>query len=127
MRRRLALAVLAIAGACTPAAAAAVPHKGHAPRTQTKIQAEIHVLSIVTRSWPRQRLHGLVNPRTHALATNTQAVCSGRGYRKGAKRFSRFSCVIRPRLHRRREGLYVTYRVLPTGGARVHWVAYRRR
>jgi hypothetical protein len=84
-------------------------------------------LSIVTRSWPTRRLLGLVNPRTHALATNTQAVCNGRGARVSGTRFSSFVCVIRPLAHRRHEGLYLSYRVLATGGARVHWITYRKR
>jgi len=124
MRRRLALVAMSLAGAASPVALAAPA--AHA-RTQTKVQAEIHVLSIVTRSWPARRLHGLVNKRTHALATNTQAVCTGLGPKKRGNRFAKFTCVIRPALHRRHEGLYVSYRVLATGGARVHWITYRSR
>jgi len=129
MRRILALAVMSLAGVASPVAVAAPTHTAAAAqvRTQTKVQAEIHVLSIVTRSWPARRLHGLVNKQTHALATNTQAVCTGLGARKRGNRWAKFTCVIRPALHRRHEGLYVSYRVLATGGARVHWIAYRSR
>ena len=45
--------------------------------------------------------------------------------RSFAQRYTRFVCVIRPLVHRSRQGLYVSYRALPNGRSRIHWLIYR--
>jgi hypothetical protein len=122
MRRRLVflpmlLAVLVVA----------LPAEGGVrPPLHTKRQAEVNVLRVVAKRWKALRRSGLVNPHTHLLADNTEAVCSGRG-RSRAKRFQRFLCVVRPHAHRGRQGLWLRYRALAKGRCRVTVVAFRRR
>ena len=70
---------------------------------------------------------GLIDPRTHLLRDNTEAVCRGRGKRRTGNRYSRFVCVVRPHIHTRRQGLYISYRARPKGGFRIRWLVYRRR
>jgi hypothetical protein len=93
----------------------------------TKRQAEVNVLRAVASTWKAKRLPGLVNPRTHLLVDNTEAICRGRGKRRAGKRYPRFVCVVRPNVHTRRQGLYVSYRALARGRFTVNWIAYRRR
>jgi hypothetical protein len=95
------------------------------PPTHSKKQAEVNVLRVVAKRWKALRQTGLVNRRTHLLADNTEAVCSGRGRSRG-KRFQRFVCVVRPHVHHGREGLWLRYRALPKGGCSVTVVAFRR-
>ena len=92
----------------------------------TKAQAERNVLRIVPRSWKASRMPGLIDPATHLLANNTEAVCHGRGKAQSGRRYTRFVCVVRPPRRRPRAGLYVSYRALLHGRFRVHWIAYRR-
>jgi hypothetical protein len=92
----------------------------------TKAQAEVNVLRAVPRSWKASRMPGLIDPRTHLLVNNTEAVCHGRGWAHRGRRYTRFFCVVRPPEHRLRAGLYVSYRALPHGRFRIHWLAYRR-
>ena len=74
--------------------AAAPPTEGAVrPPAHTKKQAEVNVLRLVAKSWKAWRRSGVVNPRTHLLADNTEAVCSGRG-RSWAQRYERFLCVV---------------------------------
>jgi len=114
------LIVLAlVAGAATSADAQRVV--GH-----TKRQAEVNVLRTVTKKWRLRPLSGIVNPRTHLLLDNTEAVCRGVGKRR-ARRYLRFSCVVRPHVHSRRQGLYVSYAARPHGGFAIRWLAFRRR
>ena len=86
-------------------------------------QAERDVLRFLSRGWGNHRLTArLVDPRTHLLRNNTQAICRrARGQRAGD-----FVCVVRPARHRRREGLHVSYRSLAHGRFRVQWLYYRR-
>lgn len=85
-------------------------------------QAERNVLRFLARGWGNHHLPRLVDPRTHLLRNNTQAICRrARGQRAGS-----FICVVRPARHRRREGLYVSYRSLAHGRFRVKWLYYRR-
>ena len=91
----------------------------------SKKQAEVNVLGLVAKRWKALRRTGLVNPRTHLLADNTEAVCSGRGGSRG-KRFRRFVCVVRPHFHHGRQGLWLRYRALARGRCRVTVVAFRR-
>jgi hypothetical protein len=95
------------------------------PPTHSKKQAEVNVLRVVAKRWKALRQTGLVNRRTHLLADNTEAVCSGRGRSRG-KRFQRFVCVVRPHVHHGREGLWLRYRALPKGRYSVTVVAFRR-
>ena len=119
MRRPLLLLLVPLALAA-PTEAARTP-------AQTKDRAEVNVLRAVPTKWKRRRLPGLVNPRTHLLRDNTEAVCSGRGKRQPGRRYSRFACVVRPHVHTPRQGLYLSYRALAGGAFRIRWVAFRRR
>ena len=92
----------------------------------TKAQAEQNVLRVVAKSWKPSRIPGLVDPQTHLLANNTEAICDGRGKPHGGRRYTRFVCVVRPGVHRPGAGLYVSYRALPHGRFRVHWLAFKR-
>jgi hypothetical protein len=83
-------------------------------------------LRVVARKWPARRLRGLVNPRTHLLVDNTEAICHGRGKRRVGNQYARFVCVVRPHVHTSRQGLYVSYRALPRGRFSIRWLAYRR-
>jgi hypothetical protein len=117
------IAALAVVGSVQPLAATTA---GRVPG-HTKREAEVNVLRAIPRKWKARPLPGLVDPRTHLLIDNTEAVCRGRGKRLAGQRYSRFVCVIRPHLHKRREGLYVSYRALPGGRFTIRWLAYRRR
>jgi hypothetical protein len=106
----------------------ATPHASAATRqpAHTKAQAEVNVLRVVAQTWKRRRIPDLIDPRTHLLANNTQATCSGRGKRYTGRRYARFICVIRPQMHRPHQGLYVSYRALRNGRFRIYWLVYRR-
>ena len=82
---------------------------------------------MVPRKWKASEMPGLVDPKTHLLLDNTEAVCHGRGKRRAGNRYSRFVCVVRPHNHTRRQGLYVSYRARLNGGFRIRWLRYRRR
>jgi hypothetical protein len=85
-------------------------------------KAERNILRFLARGWGNHRLPRLVDPRTHLLRNNTQAICRrARGQPAGS-----FVCVVRPARHRPREGLYVSYRSLAHGRFRVKWLYYRR-
>jgi hypothetical protein len=101
-----------------PAASRSPAHK--------KAQAEVNVLRVVPHSWKATRMPGLIDPSTHLLVNNTEAVCHGRGKAQRGKRYIRFVCVVRPPAHRPHAGLYVSYRALVHGRFRIHWLAYRR-
>jgi hypothetical protein len=101
-----------------PAASRSPAHK--------KAQAEVNVLRFVPHSWKASRMPGLIDPKTHLLVNNTEAVCHGRGKAQRSKRYTRFVCVVRPPAHRPHAGLYVSYRALLHGRFRIHWLAYRR-
>lgn len=121
MRRRLAFLSMLLA------LSVALPAQGGAsPPAHTKRKAEVNVLRAVAKRWKALRGSGLVNARTHLLADNTEAVCSGRGKPSG-KRFGRFTCVVRPHAHHGRQGLWLRYRALDKGRCRVTVVAFRRR
>jgi hypothetical protein len=92
----------------------------------TKAQAEVNVLRVIPRSWKASRMPGLIDPRTHLLLNNSEAVCRGRGKAHGGRRYTRFLCVVQPPAHRPHAGLYVSYRALRHGRFRIHWLAYRR-
>lgn len=120
MNRRLSLVMTALVLVAVPAQAGAVRSPAH-----TKRQAEVNVLGAVARNWKARRMPALVDRRTHLLVDNTEAVCHGRGKRREGKRYPRFVCVVRPHIHTRRQGLYVSYRPLTRGRFRIHWLAYR--
>jgi len=82
---------------------------------------------MVARNWKAWRRFGLVDPRTHLLTDNTEAVCSGRGKVRPHNRFARFVCVVRPHVHHGREGLWLSYRAQPKGRFKVRFLAYHRR
>jgi hypothetical protein len=88
-----------------------------------RAQAERNVLRFLARGLSHHRLPArLVDPRTHLLRNNTQAICRrARGQRAGS-----FACVVRPARHRRHEGLHLSYRSLDRGRFRVQWLYYRR-
>ena len=121
MRRRLAFVSIFLA------ALVAVPptQSSVSPPAHSKKQAEVNVLRAVAKRWKALRKTGLVNRRTHLLADNTEAVCSGRGASRG-KRFRRFVCVVRPHVHHGRQGLWLRYRALANGRCRATVVAFRR-
>jgi hypothetical protein len=116
---------LVILASLATALASAYPAAAARPAAHTQARAETNVLRFVARAW-KSRLPDLIDPRTHLLANNTQAICSGRGRRYAGKRHARFVCVVRPQIHRPRKGLYVSYRALPSGRFRIHWLVYRR-
>jgi hypothetical protein len=121
MRRRFALTLTALAILiAAPASQGALR-----PARHTKRQAEVNILRVVASRWKVWRRSGLVNPGTHLLADNTEAVCSGRG-RPQARRYERFLCVVRPHVHHGRQGLWLGYRALTTGRYKVRVLAYRR-
>lgn len=122
VNRSLSLVAMALTlvAAAPPAAAAA------RPPAHTKKQAEVNVLRVIARTWRARRLPGLVDPRTHLLVENTEAVCHGRTRRRVGSRYPRFVCVVRPHIHTAREGLYLSYRALARGRFTIRWVAYRR-
>jgi hypothetical protein len=124
MRRWPALVLVALVSA-TVAAPSWAGTGGHA--AQTKKQAEVNVLRAVAQHWKTWRRFGLVNPRTHLLKDNTEAVCHGRGTRRAGHRYARFVCVVRPHDYRGRQGLWLSYRALSHGRYRVRVLAYRRR
>jgi len=112
---------LALLTAASPAAATA-----RRPPAQSKKQAEVNVLRAVAAKWSAKQLPGLVKGRTHLLADNTEAVCHGQRRRYAGNRYARFTCVVRPHIHTRRQGLYVSYRALPRGRFVMRWIVYRR-
>jgi hypothetical protein len=87
----------------------------------------VNLLRAVAQHWQMWRRFGLVDPRTHLLTDNTEAVCHGRGSRHTGSRYARFVCVVRPHVHRGREGLWLKYRALTRGRFRVRVLAYPRR
>ena len=119
MRRWLALVSMLLA---IPAAAPAARAVG--PPRHTKRQAEVNVLRVVAKNWKVWRESGFVNPYTHLLTDNTEAICSGRG-RPRAKRYQGFLCVVRPHVHHRHQGLWLRYRAKPKGRFSVTVVAFR--
>jgi hypothetical protein len=125
MRHRPALVLVALATAIVTAPPSLAGSSRHA--AHTKKQAEVNVLRVVERHWKTWRRTGLVDARTHLLADNTEAVCRGRGERRAGSRYSLFVCVVRPHSHRRREGLWLSYRALAHGRFRIRVLAYRRR
>jgi hypothetical protein len=121
MRLRLSLLMAPLAlAAAAPSATATLRTAAH-----TKRQAEVNVLRVVPQKW-RGRLPRLVNPRTHLLVDNTEAVCRGRGKRLAGNRYARFVCVVRPHVHSARQGLFVSYRSLSAGRFAIRWLVYRR-
>jgi hypothetical protein len=104
-----------------PAAAHAATPAGS---TASRGQAERNVLRFLEKGWRGHPLPRLVDPRTHLLRDNTQAICRRSGGRHSA---GRFLCVVRPARHRRHEGLYASYRSLKDGGFTIRWLFYRRR
>jgi hypothetical protein len=116
----LAPLIVLVAGAAQASASMQLPP------AHTQTQAEVNVLRVVPRSWKPSRMPGLVNPRTHLLVDNTEAVCHGQGKQLSGRRYSRFACVVRPKHHLRRQGLYITYRALAGGRFKISWLAYRR-
>jgi hypothetical protein len=123
MRRRLLLILVALAIVSAPPGTAGAVR----PPAHSKAQAEVNVLRLAARKWKAWRKFGLVDPRTHLLHDNTEAVCNGRGRRSPGNRYPRFVCVVRPHVHRGREGLWLKYRALASGRFRVRVFVYRRR
>jgi hypothetical protein len=119
------LAILALISVVTSVASAHAAGTARPP-TQRKAQAEINVLRAVVQLSKSRRMPELVDPRTHLLVNNTQALCRGRGKRYLGPRYTRFDCVVRPLRHRPRQGLYVGYRVRPNGRFAIHYLAYKR-
>jgi hypothetical protein len=124
MRRWPALLLVALVSAIATAPSVAARS---GPAAHTKKQAEVNVLRIVGLKWKAWRRFRLVDPRTHLVADNTEAVCHGRGKRRTGDRYARFVCVVRPHVHRKHEGLWLKYRALSNGRCSVSVLAYRRR
>ena len=122
MKNRAAAVLTIVAAVGIPASATARIESG-----QTKRQAEVNVLRTVQHRWGARRLPGLVNPKTHLLLDNTEAVCRGVGRVRPGRLYARFTCVVRPHLHRKRQGLYVSYRTRPHGRFTISWIVFRRR
>jgi hypothetical protein len=120
MRRWPALILVSLAIVSTPPSASGRLR----PAVHTKTQAEVNVLRVVARNWKSWRKFGLVDPRTHLLADNTEAVCQGRGRRHTGASYPRFVCVVRPHAHRGRQGLWLGYRVLSKVRFKVRILAY---
>jgi hypothetical protein len=116
----LSMPVAILAAAPQTAAARQTP-------TQTKTQAEVNVFRAIARKSHTWRMPGLVNARTHLITDNTETICHGLGGRRAGNRYARFVCVVRPHVHRGRQGLYVSYRVLPKNRFELRFLAYRRR
>jgi hypothetical protein len=123
MRRWPALILVSVAIVSAPPGATGAVR----PALHTKTQAEVNVLRVVARKWKAWRRFGLVDPRTHLLTDNTEAVCRGRGRRRAHDRFARFVCVVRPHVHHGPEGLWLSYRALSKGRFKVRFLAYHRR
>jgi hypothetical protein len=124
LRLMICIAAFAVsAGVVAAPPASAVPTHVAA---HTKRQAEQNVLRIAARSWNHARIPDLIDPRTQLLRNNVRAICSGRGAQVGKHGYRRFLCVLHPWPARGRQELYVTYRVLPDGGFRAHWLRIRR-
>jgi hypothetical protein len=124
--RRLALPLLLLALVAADARAGSAGRAAGLP-AQTKTHAELNVLMTVERRWKTWGKYGLVDPRTHLLKDNTEAVCKGRGRRHAHNQFGRFLCVVRPHVHRGREGLWLSYRALSKGRFKVRFLAYHSR
>jgi hypothetical protein len=92
----------------------------------TKKQAELNVLRFLARTW-RTEPQLLVDRRTHLIRDNTEAVCKGRGRAWGGLRYRRFLCVVRPRVHRPGQGLYLEYRARRDGQFAIRRLRYRCR
>ena len=110
-----------VAAGSLPASATARLESGH-----TKRQAEVNVLRTVEHRWGARRLPGIVDPATHLLFNNTEAVCYGRGKRRASRRYARFTCIVRPHVHARAQGLYLTYGARPRGRFTIRWVKFRK-
>jgi hypothetical protein len=121
------IGLLGIVIALMLVAASTGPAARRAPAAQTKTRAEVNVLRTVARKWKAWRKYGLVDPQTHLLVDNTEAVCRGHGKPRPRKRYTRFVCVVRPQTHHARQGLWLRYRALPNDGYRVSVIAYYRR
>ncbi len=117
----LFLTLLALVASASALATVTATQPAH-----TKRQAEVNVLRVVASTWNSRRLAGLVNPRTHLLANDTEAICQGRGSRRAGSRYSRFVCVVRPHVHTTRQGLYLNYRALPRMRFKIRWLTYHR-
>jgi hypothetical protein len=122
MRRLLIALVVLVAIISVPFGTAARVRTG----PHTKRQAEVNVLRVVSLNWKAWRRFGVIDRRTHLVADNTEAICRGRGTRYVGHRYSRFLCVVRPHTHRGREGLWLSYRALPSGRCKVRFLAYYR-
>ena len=107
-------------------AAAQTAEGGRIP-TQTKRQAEVNLLRAIPNKAKTWRMPGLIDAGTRLLADNTEAVCHGRGARHVGNRYVRFVCVVRPHVHKGRQGLYVTYRVVPRNRFEISFLAFRNR
>jgi hypothetical protein len=124
MRHWLVVVLVALVNATLTAPSGVAGRDG--PAAHTKKQAELNVLRVVALKWKAWRSFRLVNPRTHLLADNTEAVCHGRGTRRAGDRYARFVCVVRPHAHHGHQGLWLKYRALSGGRFRVRILAYRR-
>jgi hypothetical protein len=122
MRRWLIALVVLVAIISVPLGTAARVRPG----AHTKRQAEVNVLRVVSRNWKEWQRFGLIDPGTHLVADNTEAICRGRATPHVGHRYSRFLCVVRPHVHLGREGLWLSYRALPRGRCKIRFLAYYR-
>jgi hypothetical protein len=122
MPRWLIALLVLVALISVPLGMAATVRRG----AHTKRQAEVNVLRVLSLNWKAWRRFGVIDRRTHLVADNTEAICRGRGTRYVGHRYSRFLCVVRPHAHSGREGLWLSYRALPSGRCNVRFLAYYR-
>ena len=122
MRQCLALTLVSLAIVSAPPGAAGKAR----PAGQTKTQVEVNVLRVVAQKWMTWRRFGLVDPRTHLLVDNTEAVCRGRGRRHAGNRYTRFVCVVRPHVHQGRKGLWLNYLAMSSGRYDVRFLAFHQ-
>jgi hypothetical protein len=122
MRQCLALTLVSLAIVSAPPGAAGKARLAG----QTKTQVEVNVLRVVAQKWMTWRRFGLVDPRTHLLVDNTEAVCRGRGRRHAGNRYTRFVCVVRPHVHHGRTGLWLNYLAMSRGRYDVRFLAFHR-
>lgn len=130
MKRRQWTFALGALIATMSAALAVVPFSLAQPKrvaAQTKTDAERNVLRIAARSWNHRRIAALIDRRTGLLRNNVQVVCRGRGHRLSGRRYHRYVCAIRPWPHKGQRQFYVSYRALPAGRFRAHWLRYSRK
>jgi hypothetical protein len=105
--------VLLTSSTLAASAASAVPTPGPSVSLDQRSRIEQQLLQLVIQSPSAHLPSALIDPRTGLALNNLQAVCHA-----GTK--GRYSCIVRPALHKPGEGLSVRYG--PNGFT---WLSYR--